>query len=71
MKIEAKHVRFLPMLPWFGRRRIHFVGKSNTLQLLETALVIEGQRKMLGLYVIDLFFQQALSEWTIWSRRQP
>jgi hypothetical protein len=65
MKIEAKQVRFLPMLPWFGRRRIRFVGKANTIQLLETALVIEGQRKMLALYVIDLFFQQALSEWTM------
>ena len=65
MKIESKHVRFLPVLPWFGRRPVRFVGTANTLQLLETALVIEGQRKMLGLFWIDLFFQQALSEWTM------
>lgn len=65
MKIEARHVAFLPVLPWFGRKRMTFVGRTNTLQLLETALVIEGQRKMLALYVVDLFFQQALSEWTM------
>src|SRR5438477_11584329 len=65
MKIEAKHVLFLPVLPWFGRHRMTFVGRTNTLQLLDTALVVEGPRRMLALYGVDLFFQQALSEWTM------
>ena len=64
MKLEAKNVTFLPVLPWFGRRSAHFVGRGNTIQLVETALVIEGNRKTFGLPIIDLLFQQALSEWT-------
>src|SRR5262249_2821755 len=64
MKLEARHVRFLNVLPWFTRRRVRFVGGANTLQLLETALVVEGYRQRLFLPVADLLLRQALSEWT-------
>jgi hypothetical protein len=64
MKLEARHVRFLNVLPWFTRRRVQFVGRANTLQLLETALVVEGYRQRLFLPVVDFLFRQALSEWT-------
>lgn len=32
--------------------------------MLDTALVIEGNLKTLGLHVVDMLFRQALSEWT-------
>src|SRR5258708_7938205 len=64
MKLDAKDVRFVGVLPWFRRRGLRFVGRGNTIQLLETALVIEGNQKTIGLILIDLLFQQALSEWT-------
>jgi hypothetical protein len=66
MKIDAAHLHFAaPFLPSPGRKRPWFIGGRNTIQLLETALVIEGYRKRLGLPVVDLFFQQALSERTM------
>lgn len=64
VKIQPKNVRFLPVRSFFGRNGLHFVGRLNSIQLLETALVIEGNLKTLGLWVIDLLFRQALSEWT-------
>jgi hypothetical protein len=65
MKIAARHVRFLlPFFPWPGRRRLPLVGSGNTIQLLETAVVIEGHVKRLGMPVVDRFFQRVLSEWT-------
>jgi hypothetical protein len=65
MKLAANQVRvFPPFFPRPGRRRLLFAGRRNTVQLLETALVIEGYRQRLRLPVIDLFFRQALSEWT-------
>lgn len=64
MKLEAKQVYFLPVGWWITRRELRFVGKMNTIQLLETALVIEGQRKTISYPIIDFLFQQALSEWT-------
>src|SRR5262245_52597348 len=64
MKIAAKHVRFVPVMPWFARRRLRLIGRANTIQLLETALVIEGLEQTIGLFLIDLLFRGALSEWT-------
>ena len=64
MKIEANQVLFLPVFTWFRGQVLRFVGRSNTIQLLETAMVIEGQRQTLSYVVIDFLFQQALSEWT-------
>ncbi len=64
MKIDARQIRFMPsgMLP--TRRRPRLIGKTNTMQLMETALVIEGYQKTIGFPVIDMLFQRALSEFT-------
>jgi hypothetical protein len=65
MKLEAKQVRMLiPFLPSFRVDRLWFVGNRNTLQLLETALVIEGYRMRFFFPLLDHFFRQPLSEWT-------
>jgi len=64
MKIEGKNIRFLPPSSFLGRNGLYFVGRANSIQLLDTALVIEGDQKVIGLFVVDLFFRQALSEWT-------
>jgi hypothetical protein len=64
MKLDAKDVKFVGIIPWVDRRSMRFVGRGNSIQLLETALVIEGNQKTIGLIVVDLLFQQALSEWT-------
>ena len=76
MKLEARQVRFRATFPWFTRRRLLFVGKRNTLQLLETALVIEGYLMRLFFPVLGFLFTQALSEWTtvtvdLWSLVAP
>jgi hypothetical protein len=56
MKIDARNIRFLvPLLPLPGRRRLRPVGRGNTLQLLETALVIEGHVRRFYLPVADQF----------------
>jgi hypothetical protein len=65
MKLEARQVRFQVASTWFARhRQRRFVGNRNTLQLLETALVIEGYRMRFFFPLLDSFFRQALSEWT-------
>jgi hypothetical protein len=65
MKIDPRHVRFLPpFLPSPGGRRLWFVGRGNTIHLHETAVVLEGYLKRLGMPLVDLFFQRVLSEWT-------
>jgi hypothetical protein len=64
MKLEGKHVRFLtPSFVWFTRK-LQFVGNRNTMQLLETALVLEGYLMRFFFPVLDRFFRQPLSEWT-------
>jgi hypothetical protein len=64
MKLEAQQVRFRTAIPWFTRRRLRFIGNRNTLQLLDTALVVEGYQMRFFFPVLDLFFRQPLSEWT-------
>ncbi len=64
MKLAGRQLRFLWPLPWFTRRRMLFIGRRNTLQLLETALVVEGYRMRFYLPLIGSFFRQPLSEWT-------
>jgi hypothetical protein len=64
MKIDARHVRFVAPLPAPGRKRLLFVGRANTVQLQETALVIEGHVKKLSFPIVDRFFQTVLSQRT-------
>jgi hypothetical protein len=61
MKVKP---RFLGMVPLPGRRRLQIVGSGNTIQLLETALVIEGHRKRLWFPLVGGLFHPLLSEWT-------
>jgi hypothetical protein len=65
MKLVASQIRFFPLFPWLGRHRLQLVGKQNTLQLLETALVFEGHVKRFWFPVVDGFFWRVLSEWTM------
>ena len=64
MKLEGKHISFLMPTAWFTRRRLLLVGNRNTLQLLETALVLEGYLMRFFFPLLDRLFRQALSEWT-------
>ena len=64
MKVEGKQIRFLMPTAWFTRSRLLFAGSRHSLQLLETALIIEGYLMRLFFPVVDRFFRQALSEWT-------
>lgn len=64
MKLETRHVVFLPTFAWFWQTSLKFVGRANTVQLLDTALVIEGNRQTIGFPVFDFLFKAALSEWT-------
>jgi hypothetical protein len=65
MKIDPRYVRFFPpFLQLPGRPRLWFVGRGNTIHLHETAVVLEGYLKRLGMPLVDLFFLRVLSEWT-------
>ena len=63
MKLEARQVRFvLPFLP--VSRHVRLIGKHNSIQLLETALVVEGNRLKLHYFGLERFMGAAMSEWT-------
>ena len=43
MKLAGRQVRFLvPLLPTFRPPPVRLVGNDNSIQLLETAIVLEG-----------------------------
>lgn len=65
MKLDPAKVKFLPpLVPSLTARTIRFVGKRNSVQLLETALVVEGNILKVTLLSIERLFQAAVSEWT-------
>lgn len=65
MKIEGKQLRFSrPFVPRWRERRLNFSGKKNSLQLQETALVVEGALLKVHFLGMERFFRQALSERT-------
>jgi hypothetical protein len=43
---------------------LRLVGKENNIQLLETALVVEGGLLKVGLLGLERLFRAALTEWT-------
>src|SRR5262249_25298989 len=64
MKLTSKQVKFQIAMWWPTRRRMTFVGGHSTLQLLGTALLVEGYKQRFFFPVLDRFFQMPLSEWT-------
>lgn len=64
MKLSSRQVRFdnRTAVPW--RRQLQFIGKQNSIQLLETAMVIEGSLKRLSFPFTDWLFEGILSERT-------
>jgi hypothetical protein len=65
MKLTPKQVRFI--IPfWSGpfRRWHRFSGKRNTVQLQETALVVEGELLRFYYFGLERLFARVLSEWT-------
>jgi hypothetical protein len=64
MKFDSRQVRFTWAFPWPGRQRLRINHKGGTVQVLETALVVECYIRKLALPVVDYFFSQVLSEWT-------
>jgi hypothetical protein len=70
MHLTGKNSRFVaPFWPRLwpsrrGRRHLRFIGKRHTIQLQETALVIEGEILRLSFPLFDWLFQRALCEWT-------
>ncbi len=64
MKLAGKELVFrLPQMRRSGRW-LRFLRRGNTIQLLETAVVVEGYQQRFTMPVIDAFFRRALSEWT-------
>lgn len=66
MKLDPKTVKFYPPFLDLGlfRPPVRFGGKGSTLQLQETALVIEGNLLKVSLIGLERFFKAALSEWS-------
>jgi hypothetical protein len=66
MRLDPKKVRFVLPTLHLGLRAnaLRFVGRENTVQLSETALVVEGNLLKVGLLGIELLFRRALAEWS-------
>ena len=69
MRLDSKRVRFFPPFLQLGIYRVpvRFSGKGSTLQLQETAMVVEGNLLKVGLLGFENYFRAALSEWSIFS----
>jgi hypothetical protein len=65
MKLDAKKVRLIStMTPGVFVRGLRFVGRDSTVQLQETALVVEGNLLKVGLLGIELVYRKVLAEWS-------
>jgi len=64
VKIPAAALTFLSAGPFTAYRRPKFLRRGTTLQLLETALLVEGYRQRFYFPLLDRFFLRPLSEWT-------
>ena len=64
MKLSGKALVFRVPTFWPTRRRVWFLRRGNTIQLLDTAMVLEGYVQRFSLPILDVFFRRALSEWT-------
>ena len=66
MKLDPKKVRFVPPFLDLGVFSVglRFVGRENTVHLLETALTVEGNLLKVGLMGLEILFRRALAEWS-------
>lgn len=66
MRLNPKQVRFVAPFVTLGADRggYRFVGRENNVQLVETALVVEGNLLKVSLLGLEVLFRRALSEWT-------
>lgn len=66
MKLDPKKVRFVPPFLDLGVLAVglRFVGRENTVHLLETALTVEGNLLKVGLMGLEILFRRALAEWS-------
>jgi hypothetical protein len=65
VKLDPRSVKLLsPFWPAVVRRPLRFSGKRNSVNLQETALVVEGELLRFYLLGIERFVAGAISEWT-------
>jgi hypothetical protein len=65
MRLDSKKVRLIsPMMPGVFTQGLRFAGREKTVQLQETALVVEGNLLKVGLLGLELVFRRALAEWS-------
>lgn len=66
MKLDPKKVRFVSPFAALGifGDSLRFVRGPKTVQLQETALVVEGNVLKVGLLGLEMLFRAALAEWT-------
>ncbi len=67
MRLDPAKVRFVAAgleLGLSSQAGLRLVGKENNVQLLETALVVEGNLLKVGLLGLERLFRAALAEWT-------
>lgn len=66
MRLNPKQVRFVsPVLPrGADRGGLRFVGKESNIQLVETALVVEGNLLKVSLLGLEVLFRRVMSEWS-------
>lgn len=67
MRLDPTKVRFVAAgfeLGLSSQAGLRLVGKENNIQLLETALVVEGTLLKVGLLGLERLFRAALAEWT-------
>jgi predicted membrane protein len=65
MRLDPKQVRFVRTMNMsLQSGALQFVGKESNIQLLETALVVEGNLLKVMFLGFERIFRQALAEWT-------
>lgn len=64
MRLDPTKVRFVHPTFRGGASALRFVGRENTVQLSETALVVEGNLLKVSLFGLELLFRRALAEWS-------
>jgi hypothetical protein len=62
MQLDSRYIRFLPMTPWPGWRRVQFGRTGTSMQLQETGLIIQGRLRTLFMPLLDFLFTRILSE---------